>query len=307
MNGKKQLVPLALIFSLCVASSSSAQLTKLSAAYSAESSWSLATWVAYEGGLFKKYGLDVDLVLIRSAATITAALLAGEAPMIQLGGNGTIQAALQGADSVNVLTLVPIIPQSLVVTPNIKTAEDLKGKRIGVSRFGALSDLVVRRYLRKFGLDPVKDVTIVQIGGIPELFAAMKAGAISGGSMSPPVLTAAKKAGVSKNSRILKASTTNIPRWPSPQPGILSSASAPRRSTFCAARSRVFMRSKRRRASRLMFSKNTCVSAIPKSSKRDISMRCDLSSPGRSQNWRKPKRCWTSSSSPRRNRRTLLI
>ena len=195
MNGKRQIVLLVLVFSLCLVSSSYAQLTKLSAAYSAESSWSLATWVAYDGGLFKKYGLDVDLVLIRSAATITAALLAGEAPMIQLGGNGTIQAALQGADCVNVLTLVPLIPQSLVVTPNIRTPEDLKGKRIGVSRFGALSDLVVRRYLRKLGLDPVKDVTIVQIGGIPELLAAMKAGAISGGSMSPPVLTAAKKGG----------------------------------------------------------------------------------------------------------------
>jgi NitT/TauT family transport system substrate-binding protein len=178
-----------------LASPSSAQRTKLSAAYSAESSWSLATWVAYDGGLFKKYGLDVDLVLIRSAATITAAMLAGEAPMIQLGGNGPIQAALQGADSVNVLTLVPLIPQSLVVTPDIKTAEDLKGKRFGVSRFGALSDMVIRRYFRKFGLDPAKDVTIIQIGGIPEQLAAMKAGAISGGSMSPPVLTAAKKAG----------------------------------------------------------------------------------------------------------------
>jgi len=64
-----------------------------------------------------------------------------------------------------------------------------------VSRFGALSDLVIRHYLRKFGLDPAKDVTIVQVGGIPELLAAMKAGAISGGSLSPPVLTAAKKAG----------------------------------------------------------------------------------------------------------------
>jgi len=115
--------------------------------------------------------------------------------MIQLGGNGTIQAALQGADTVNVLMLVPLIPQSLVVTPDIKTPEDLKGKRLGVSRFGALSDLVIRRYLRKFRLDPAKDVTIVQIGGIPEQLAAMKAGAISGGSMSPPVLTAAKKAG----------------------------------------------------------------------------------------------------------------
>jgi NitT/TauT family transport system substrate-binding protein len=93
------------------------------------------------------------------------------------------------------LTLVPLIPQSLVVTPDIKTAEDLKGKKFGVSRFGALSDMVIRRYFRKFGLDPAKDVTIVQIGGIPEQLAAMKAGAISGGSMSPPVLTAAKKAG----------------------------------------------------------------------------------------------------------------
>lgn len=172
-----------------------AQLTKLRAAYSAESSWSLATWVAHDAGLYRKYGLDVDLVLIRSASTITSALIAGETPMIQLGGNGTIQAALQGADTVNILTLVPIIPQSLVVTPDIKGTEDLRGKRFGVSRFGALSDLVIRRYLRKFGLDPAKDVTIVQIGGIPELVTAMKAGAISGGSISPPALTVAKKFG----------------------------------------------------------------------------------------------------------------
>ena len=178
-----------------LSSSAQAQLVKLKAAYSSESSWSLATWVAYDAELFKKYGLDVDLVLIRSAATITAALIAGETPMIQLGGNGTIQAALQGADTVNVQTLVPIIPQSLVVSADIKSTEDLKGKRLGVSRFGALSDLVIRHYLRKFGLDPTKDVTIVQVGGIPELLAAMKAGAISGGSLSPPVLTAAKKAG----------------------------------------------------------------------------------------------------------------
>jgi len=184
-----------LFLGLWLTPGASAQLTKLNAAYSAESSWSLATWVAFDAGYFKKYGLDVNLVLIRSAATITSALIAGETPMIQLGGNGTIQAALQGADTVNVLTLVSIIPQSLVVTPDIKTADDLKGKRFGVSRFGALSDLVVRRYLRKFGLDPGKDVTIVQVGGIPELLAAMKAGAISGGSLSPPVLTAAKKAG----------------------------------------------------------------------------------------------------------------
>jgi len=111
-----------------LSSSAQAQVVKLKAAYSSESSWSLATWVAYDAGLFKKYGLSVDLVLIRSAATITAALIAGETPMIQLGGNGTIQAALQGADTVNVQTLVPIIPQSLVVTADIKSPEDFQGR-----------------------------------------------------------------------------------------------------------------------------------------------------------------------------------
>ena len=115
----------AFLFMLTLASAAHAQLTKLRAAYSAESSWSLATWIALEGGLYKKYGLDVDLVLIRSASTITSALIAGEAPMIQLGGNGTIQAGLQGVDTVNILTLVPLIPQSLVVTPDINSAADL--------------------------------------------------------------------------------------------------------------------------------------------------------------------------------------
>jgi len=72
-----RLLSVMLLLNLGLSSSASAQVTKLKAAYSAESSWSLATWVAYDGGFFKKYGLDVDLVLIRSAATITAALLAG--------------------------------------------------------------------------------------------------------------------------------------------------------------------------------------------------------------------------------------
>ena len=84
---------LVIFLSCCFSSSAQAQVAKLKAAYSAESSWSLATWTAYDAGFFKKYGLDVDLVLIRSAATITAALIAGETPMIQLGGNGQDDAA----------------------------------------------------------------------------------------------------------------------------------------------------------------------------------------------------------------------
>ncbi|MSP41232.1 MAG: hypothetical protein EXR70_22325 [Deltaproteobacteria bacterium] len=183
------------VVQLIIAAPASTQLVKLKAAYSVQSSWSLATWVAYEAGLFKKYGLDVDLVLIRATPIVTTAMISGEAPIGQLGGNGPVAAALQGADTVNFATLVNIIPQSFVVAPEIKSADDLRGKRFGVSRFGAISDVVVRRYLRRFGIDPERDVQIIQIGGIPELLTALKSGAISGGSMSPPVLGAAKKAG----------------------------------------------------------------------------------------------------------------
>src|SRR6185369_5647963 len=131
------------LLSLINFSQVAAQPVRLKAAYSVQSSWSLATWMAYEGGFFKKYGLDVDLVLIRATPIVTTAMISGEAPIGQLGGNGPIAAAVQGADTVNFATLVNLIPQSFVVTPDIKTPEDLKGKRYGVSRFGAISDVVV--------------------------------------------------------------------------------------------------------------------------------------------------------------------
>src|SRR5215475_3812504 len=180
----RRIVLLALVLLLSLVSSVSAQLAKVKAAYSVQSSWSLATWVAYEAGFFQKYGLDVDLVLIRATPIVTAAMIAGEAPIGQLAGSGPVSAALQGADSVYFATLVNLIPQSFVVTADINKAEDLKGKRFGV-----------RKYLRRFGIEPERDAQIIQIGGIPELLAAMKAGVISGAPISPPVLGAAKKAG----------------------------------------------------------------------------------------------------------------
>src|SRR5262252_1907642 len=109
---RRRIVLLALILVLSLVSSVFGQPAKLKAAYSVQSSWSLATWVAYEAGLFRKYGLDVDLALIRATPIVTAAMLSGEAPIGQLGGNGPIAAALQGGDSVNIATLVSLIPQS---------------------------------------------------------------------------------------------------------------------------------------------------------------------------------------------------
>src|SRR5262245_50984660 len=141
----RPIVLLALILILAFGSGVSAQLAKVKAAYSVQSSWLLATWVVYEAGFFQKYGLDVDLVLIRATPIVTAAMIAGEAPIGRLAGSGPVSAALQGADSVYFATLVSLIPQSFVVTADINKAGDLKGKRFGGSRFGASRELVGRK------------------------------------------------------------------------------------------------------------------------------------------------------------------
>ncbi len=71
-----------------------------------------------------------------------------------------------------VATILDTTPQSLMVIPEIRSPQDLKGKKLGVTRFGALSDFGVRKYLQTVGLDPNKDVTILQLGGLPEILAA---------------------------------------------------------------------------------------------------------------------------------------
>lgn len=85
--------------------------------------------------------------------------------------------------------------QSLMVVPEIHAAQDLRGKRLGVTRYGSLSDMGTRRYLQTVGMDPDKDVRIMQIGGLPEILAAMQSGAIQGGAISSPTLTRAKLLG----------------------------------------------------------------------------------------------------------------
>src|ERR1043166_9617305 len=98
----KRIVRLAVIFTVFFVSGVSAQPVKLKAAYSVQSSWSLATWVGYEAGLFRKYGLDVDLILIRATPIVTSAMIAGEAPIGQLGGNDPTAQSFNVADTVDI-------------------------------------------------------------------------------------------------------------------------------------------------------------------------------------------------------------
>jgi NitT/TauT family transport system substrate-binding protein len=194
----KRGIPVIALFLLSLPAGLSAQgqsLTRMRVSYSSIGAASLPTWVGTDTGIFNKHGLDVSLIYIGGGPRAMATTIANETQITQGAGTGSILARLGGADTVTVATTINTTPQSLMVIPEIRSAKELKGKKLGVTRFGALSDFGVRKYLQTVGLDAETDVTLLQIGGLPEILAAMQSGAIHGGALSSPALTKAKQLG----------------------------------------------------------------------------------------------------------------
>ena len=168
----------------------------LKIAYSAISGSSFPIWIAKEAKLFEKHGLTAELIYIPSSSLSLQAMLGGSINFIATASAPTIlQARMQGADSFLIGATNNTVTSFFMVTPDISKPEDLKGKKLGVSRFGAFSDTVLRYALKKWGLEVGKDITILQTGGIPEILAAMKAGLVSGGPLSPPTDLKARREG----------------------------------------------------------------------------------------------------------------
>jgi NitT/TauT family transport system substrate-binding protein len=166
----------------------------LKVAYSALSGSSFPIWLAKEARLLEKHGLNADLVFIPSSSLALQAMLGGNIQVIPTASAPTImQARLQGADTILIGATNNTVTFSFMVTPDVNKPEDLKGKRVGVSRFGASSDTALRYALKKWGIE--KDVTILQMGGIPEILAGMKSGAVAGGPLSSPTDLKARKEG----------------------------------------------------------------------------------------------------------------
>ncbi len=153
-------------------------------------------WIAEEAGLFKKYNLDFRLVFIASSPAVTAAMLGGDAEIAVTGGEGNIRAYVQGAtDFVFIGAVKNVLTHSIVARPDIKRPEDLKGKKIGINRIGSNPHYFAVQALRQKGLDPNKDVQLIQSGGSPETLAALVSGALDAASLNPPSDTLAVSQG----------------------------------------------------------------------------------------------------------------
>lgn len=176
------------------AGSSNSGPTALTASYSELIPDEWAPWAAADGGYFTKNNLNVTLTSIASATGV-AALLSGQTQIAQLGGSEVLSAAAGGGDLVIVANLVPVYPYVFIVPSSITSPDQLKGKKVGISRKGGSADIATRAALTQMGLDPNKDVTIVETGSAANRVAALRSGAIQGGVSQPPESTKLVAAG----------------------------------------------------------------------------------------------------------------
>ena len=187
-----------LIAAISLAASLSAETGRaenLKIGYGAFSLGYALIWVTKEEKLFEKNGLDTEVLYLESNLVRTA-LISGDIPVGAMSGAAMAIPKLQGADLIVVLGFQNHLPFRFVVRPEIKSVTDLKGKRVGVAGFGLLAERAARLVLAKLGLNPDKDVTLLQTGGEATRLAALVNGSIDATVLNPPIHKRAMEAGM---------------------------------------------------------------------------------------------------------------
>src|SRR4029077_19960094 len=165
MINRRLIICCILLVSICHSSFLFAQQTKLEklrVGGGSTSAMQMSLWLAKEANYYEKHGLNVEVISMPGSSLAIQAMLSGELPIIQAGGAGPIQANLSGTDTVVIATIAKKFNWWIFSQPNINRMEDLKGKIFGTTRFGTQSDLASRIALRRAGIDPERDITMVQ-------------------------------------------------------------------------------------------------------------------------------------------------
>jgi NitT/TauT family transport system substrate-binding protein len=152
-------------------------------------------FVTRDAGIFRKYNLDPQIIYITGAPPNIAALLAGSLDFVVFAGPAAITANLAGADTAVLMSFVNTMEHYIFSNPAIKRPADLKGKKIGVNRPGSSDDYGARVAIRKWGLEPDKDVFFISVGGPPDRLAALQSGRVDAVLIQPPLTVRARKAG----------------------------------------------------------------------------------------------------------------
>jgi len=155
-----------------------APLEKLRLTYSAIGGSQASVWVPYEAGIFRKHGLDVELLYVAGGGRAAQVVQSGEVPIGVFTGGSVINAHLAGGDLVVIASSMNVMTFVVMARPEIKRVEDLKGKKIGVSRFGSATDFGLRYVEEQWPVKRQRDFAVLQMGGVTDVYNALRAGTL---------------------------------------------------------------------------------------------------------------------------------
>src|SRR5216117_172986 len=189
------LVMLPLALGTLSRSGSAAEVTRFLVSYGGTAGYQPPLWVNKELGFSKKYGVDLEIILIQAGSPNIQALVGGSLQLTQTAASSAVIGATQGAPVVIVATLENKLPMLLISRPEIKEPQQLRGKVIGINRFGGSNDAAVLMAVKAWKMDP-KDITMLQTGGTSARMAALLSKKVDATVQSYPEIFEARKLGM---------------------------------------------------------------------------------------------------------------
>jgi len=170
-------------------------LEKLRLVYSAIAGSQASFWIPYEAGIFRKHGLDVELLYVSGGGRAAQVVQSGEVPIGTFTGGAVVNANLAGGDLVIIASSLNVFTFVVMAKPEIRRVEDLKGKKIGISRFGSATDFGLRFVEAQWPIKRQRDFAVMQMGGVTDILAALKTGAVDAGVINAELAILARRDG----------------------------------------------------------------------------------------------------------------
>lgn len=171
-------------------------IEKMRFIYSAIGGSQSSVWIPHEAGIFKKHGLELELLYVSGGGRAAQVVLSGEAPMAIFTGGAVVNADLAGADLVVIASGMNAITFFLVARPEVRSIEALKGKKVGITRFGSATDFALGYSESRWPIKRGRDFTLIQMGGFPEMMQGLKSGALDAATLNAEFTILARKEGL---------------------------------------------------------------------------------------------------------------
>lgn len=184
-----------LLFATMPTADAQSSLEKLRITYSAIAGSQASFWIPYEAGIFRKHGLDVELLYVGGGGRAAQVVQSGEVPIGTFTGGAVVNANLAGGDLVIIASSLNVFTFVVMAKPEIRRVEELKGKRVGISRFGSATDFGLRFAESLWPIKRQRDFAVIQMGGVTDIWTALKTGGIDAGVINAELAILARRDG----------------------------------------------------------------------------------------------------------------